>query len=455
MNTWKEDETKVKLKFFGLKEMLPYIKPHKKLITTMAFLMMGESGLALGMPLFQRYAINNFIEAGSLANLVPYILVYAVAICIQTTCCALWTRSSMKAEMYVGRDLKRAAFNHLQTLSLTYFNQNAVGYIHARVMSDTTRIAGMASWGVVDMLWSCIYLLGTFGIMMALDLKLALIVIAITPFVITLGALIRKKIVDANRLVREINSRITGNFNEGITGAKTTKTMVIEEKMIGEFNETTAEMRRMAVKTARLNAVFISSTTFLCSLAIAVVLYFGGKLSIEGAMMIGTLSAFTAYAINLIDPIQQITRTITDLITVQVNIERFTRLMKTEPIVRDTRKSRRNTATCSRPSGKIGSRSAAISSFATSASSIPTAPSTSLNISTSRFRPGPASPSWARPARANRPWLIWSAAFTSPPPAGSSSTAGITGSVPSSGCTPTSAMCSSPPIFSPAPCLKI
>ena len=296
----------------------------------------GESGLAMCIPLFQRYAINNFIEAGTLDGLGIYIVVYVCAILVQVTCGALWTLNSMKTEMYVGRDLRRAAFNHLQTLSFTYFNQNAVGYIHARVVSDTNRIAGTASWGIMDLCWSVIYLIGICIVMICLDWKLGLIIVAITPVVMVLGGLIRRKVVASNRIVREINSRITGNFNEGITGAKTTKTLVIEKKMEGEFNRTTEEMRRTAVRTARYNALFISTTTFICSFAIAITLYYGGQLSMEGAMMIGTLSAFTTYAISLIDPVQNIARIVTDLVTVQVNIERFTRLIATKPDVTDT-----------------------------------------------------------------------------------------------------------------------
>ena len=336
MNNWKQEETAVKLKFFGLGKILPYIKPYKRLVAFMILSVLGESGLAMCIPLFQRYAIDHFIEAGTLQGLTSYIVVYVAAILVQVTCGALWTLNSMKTEMYVGRDLRRAAFNHLQTLSFTYFNQNAVGYIHARVVSETNCIAGTASWGIMDLCWSTIYLIGICVVMLCLDWKLGLIIIAITPVVMFLGGVIRRKVVASNRIVREINSRITGNFNEGITGAKTTKTLVIENKMEGEFNRTTEEMRRTAVRTARYNALFISTTAFICSFAIAITLYYGGHLSMEGAMMIGTLSAFTTYAISLIDPVQNIARIVTDLVTVQVNIERFTRLMETEPDVKDT-----------------------------------------------------------------------------------------------------------------------
>ncbi|MBE6935708.1 MAG: ABC transporter ATP-binding protein [Ruminococcaceae bacterium] len=336
MNNWKQEEGTVKLRFFGLDRIVPYVKPYWKNVLFMLLAVLGESLLAMCTPLFQRYAIDHFIEAGTTAGLGSYTVVYVAAIVVQVLCGALWTLNAMKVEMYVGRDLRRDAFNHLQTLSFTYFNQNAVGYIHARVVSDTNRIAGTASWGIMDLFWSIIYLIGTCGVMIALDWKLGLIIVAITPVVMVLGGIIRRKVVQYNRVVREINSRITGNFNEGITGAKTTKTLVIEDKMEGEFNTTTEEMRHTAVKTARFNALFVSTTTFICTFAIAITLYYGGKLSMEHAMMIGTLSAFTTYAINIVDPVQSIARVITDMVTVQVNIERFTRLLGTKPEIVDS-----------------------------------------------------------------------------------------------------------------------
>jgi ATP-binding cassette subfamily B protein len=336
MNNWNNKEEKpIKLKFFGLNKITPYLKPHTKIFVYLLIFILGESILGMCIPLFQRYAISNFIEAGTLDGLWGYAVFYFFAVLVQAGCGALWTVNSMKAEMLVGRDLRRKSFNHLQTLSFTYFNQNAVGYIHARIISDTSRIAGTASWGIMDMIWSIVYLVGSCIIMFSLNWKLALIIVAIVPVVLFVGSFIRGKMVNANRLVREINSRITGNFNEGITGAKTTKTLVVENKMVGEFNRTTDEMYGTSVRAARWGALFASVTAFICTFAVAIALYYGGQLTMQTVMDIATLSAFTTYAIGMVDPVQNIARCITDLITVQVNIERFTRLVDTDPDVVD------------------------------------------------------------------------------------------------------------------------
>ena len=337
MDRWDENKEKqVKLKYFGIPKIMPYIRPHGKLLMTMAALLFVDSGISLVSPLFQKYAIDHFVTELTTDGILIFSLLYILLILIQGLAGMKWTRLSIDAEMYVSRDLKRASFNHLQTLSFTYFNQNAVGYIHARVISDSDRIASMASWGLVDTLWTIVYVIGSFAIMLSLNWKLALIVILVMPLLVFISTIFRKKLVESNRKVREINSRITGNFNEGITGAKTTKTLVIEDKMEREFCRTTEEMHRVSIRTSRYSALFISISTFASAIAVAAVMYYGGILSVEGVLLIGTLSAFVNYALNLVDPIQNIARTITDLITVQVNIERITRLIDTEPQVKDS-----------------------------------------------------------------------------------------------------------------------
>ncbi|MDR9824736.1 ABC transporter transmembrane domain-containing protein, partial [Vibrio sp. FNV 38] len=140
-------------------------------------------------------------------------------------------------EVRVNRDLRAAAFNHLQTLSFSYFNQNSVGYIHSRVMSDTGRIGSLVSWSLMDCVWHTTYLIGSLVVMLSINARLTLMVMIILPMIIILYSLFQGKLIRANRRIRELNSKITGDFNEGITGAKTIKTLVIEDKMAKDFLE--------------------------------------------------------------------------------------------------------------------------------------------------------------------------------------------------------------------------
>ncbi|MCH5209523.1 MAG: ABC transporter ATP-binding protein [Oscillospiraceae bacterium] len=334
----KKDEQKeyVSLPYFGINKLLPYLKPYCGTIILMVTLGLAGGFVDIILPLFQRYALNHFIALGTLDTLGRFIAAYIAVLAFQVIANTISAYQACRVEMYVGRDMKRASFNHLQTLAFSYYNQNSVGYIHARVMSDTNRIGSLVSWGLMDGIWNISYILGAVAVMLTVNLRLALWVLAIVPLTALAAAFFQKKLVVLNRRIREINSQITGNFNEGITGAKTTKTLVIEEKMEQDFNETTSDMKHTSIHTTHYRAMFSSMISFSASLALALVLWRGGIITMQGVIEIGTLSVFMSYALGMMEPVQWVVKAISDLITVQVNVERFTRLMETKSDVRDT-----------------------------------------------------------------------------------------------------------------------
>ena len=238
--------------------------------------------------------------------------------------------------MNVGKDLKKAQFEHLQTLSFSYYNTTPVGYIHARVMSDTLKIAGMIAWGLVDMFWAFIYVISVFVIMFLLNWKLALIIMLIVPCIAVLTVYFQNKILHWNRRVRKVNSQITSAYNEGITGVRTSKSMVIEEDNQNNFRGITKNMHQAATKSAMLNAIYIPTILFFSSVAAAIVLAQGGYMVQSQIMQLGTLSVFISYAVVIFEPIQQLARLLADLISCQASIERVMDLLEQQPNVTDT-----------------------------------------------------------------------------------------------------------------------
>ncbi len=288
------------------------------------------------LPLMQRYAIRNFIEKGVTTGLLPYALVYLALIVLQGLSVMWFCNNSMRIEMYLGRDMKQRLFHHLQTLSFSFYNVTPVGYLLSRVMSDTNRIAGMIAWNFTDILWALFYVAGTMVSMLILNWKLALVVMLIVPVMAVLTAYFQNRILHWNRKVRKLNSRITGAFNEGITGAKTTKTLVIEERMTGSFRELTSKMHDSGIRAARLNAVYIPLVLLFSTLAVSVVLLRGGYLVTEQALELATLSTFLTYAVGIFEPIQMTASNIAEFISLQASIERVTDLLDKEPEVCDT-----------------------------------------------------------------------------------------------------------------------
>ena len=286
-------------------------------------------------PLFQRHAIAGFIDAGALDGLGPFALAYAAVILVQSILVVAGTRCAMNTEMYMGRDLRQGLFDHLQTLSLSFYNVTPVGYLLTRITNDTNRIAGNLAWGLFDLTDAVFYVSGSFLAMLALNWQLGLVVILIVPIMAALTGWFQPRILHWTRRVRRLNSKITGAFNEGITGAKTTKTLVIEEKSICGFRALTGEMDRSAVRAARLNAVYIPLTLFFSTLTVAIVLLRGGLLVEEQVLDLATLSAFVAYAINIFEPIQNLTANLAEFMAVQASIERVTGLLDEKPQIAD------------------------------------------------------------------------------------------------------------------------
>lgn len=318
------------------KRLFPFAKPYKKLLLLIVITNILISIVDVSLPLFQRYAVDNFIEKGTLDGLPVFIAAYLAIIILQVLSFVFYTLSAMKTEMRMGRDLKRACFVHLQTLSFSYYNTTPVGYILARVMSDTNKIAAITAWDLIDILWALSYVSFAFLSMAMLDLRLALMVMVIVPVIAVLTTYFQKRILFWNRKVRSINSRITGAFNEGIMGAKTSKTLVIEDKNTHEFSGLTEEMRNASVRAAGLNALYIPLVMLASSAATAIVLARGGNLVLEHGILIGTLSAFTTYAVSIFEPIQQMARVLANIIAVQPNIERVMGLLDQKPNIVDT-----------------------------------------------------------------------------------------------------------------------
>ena len=323
-------------KWFGIPNLVPYMRPYGKLILWMVLMAFYGSAMDAVIPLFQQYAIDHYIAESTLAGLGWFIGAYVVVILTQTASNYISAFGACKLELSVGRDLKRESFNHLQTLSFSYFNQNSVGYVHARVMSDTDRIASTLAWSMAEGVWHSAYLVCAIVMMLILNWKMALCVLVIVPIVAISSMYFQKKLVFFHRQVREKNSRITGAFNEGITGATTTKTLVVEDKMEKEFDELTADMKKVSVRAMHFRAIFISTTTLAASLALALVLWRGGIVTREGVMLIGTLTVFMNYAQGMMEPIQWLVQALSSLVNVQVNVERFTTLMETKSDVQDT-----------------------------------------------------------------------------------------------------------------------
>ena len=327
---------KGKRDFSGLKKLAPFLKTYRGMFAAMIVCTVLVGVFNTILPLFQQYAFDNFIANDTLEGLAPFIVLYILCLLVTMALDYVASFDCCKLEMYLLRDMRRAAFNHLQTLSVSYFSANSVGRVHARVMSDTSAIGSIISWDVYQGGWNVTYVISAVIIMLALDPLLALCVIVVVPLVAVASCYFQRRLTVLNRRVREINSEITGGFNEGITGVQTAKTLAIEDRLDARFSHNTARMHRQGTKLGHNRALFYSIIAFASSAALALVLWYGGVLTAENAVKLGTLTVFMTYAQGIMSPVQWSVDAIADLIAVKVNAERLSALLSTESDVKDT-----------------------------------------------------------------------------------------------------------------------
>ena len=324
-----------KTRFFGIPLLFPYLKKYRGTIIFMVSLAILCSLIDAIYPLFTRYALDHFVADRNLDGAGVLVLVYLIVLGVQVVINYRSMLDAGKVEMSVDRDLRNAAFDHLQTLSFSYFNNNTVGYIHARVMSDTGKIGEAVSWRMMDCIWNGAYILFAIVVMLLTDLRLAVSIVLLMIAAAFLISFFERRLVALNRHIREINSNITGDFNEGITGAGTIRLLGVQRRMQRDFETDTEQMRRTSIHAVHYSALFSATVTLLSALALAVVLQQGGHLTRDGLLQIGTLSVFVNYAVNMIEPLQMIIANYASFVQIQVNIERLTGLLAERSDVAD------------------------------------------------------------------------------------------------------------------------
>ena len=329
----KNKEKTSHLPFFGITKILPFLKNYKNKAVIMVILGLISSAIDIIWPIYNSYVLNNFVMKNTLNGIGLFVLAYIVTIIIQSIVNYISCSYAMQIEVNVNKDLRNTVFKHLQTLSFSYYNQNSVGYIHSRVMSDTSRIGSLVSWSLMDSVWHFSYLIGVIVVMFFVNVKLTFLLITILPVIAVLFAVFQDSLIKINREVRESNSQITGDLNEAITGAKTIKSLVIEQKMFDDFENDTSIMKKKSIHAARLRGSFQVTLNMASSLALSIVLWKGGYLASED---VGTFSLFMTYAEGMMEPVRWIIDAISDLITTQVNIERYSKILDTSSDVTDS-----------------------------------------------------------------------------------------------------------------------
>ena len=334
-NAFEEKEYKKRFDLALWKKLLKFCKPYKKKMILLGVFMLSLAGVDVLFPLMSKYAIDNYVIPGNTDGILWYGLVFLVLVTIQALNIFFFIEIAGKVETYLTYDIRKKGFLHLQELSFNYYDKTPVGWLMARMTSDSQRLGSFISWGLVDMVWGGSLMILIAVIMLILNLKLALITLTVVPVLVVMSIYFQKLILKAYRKVRKTNSKITGAFNEGISGAKTTKTLVRESENLKEFQVHTSQMYRSSVRAAIFSSLYLPAILTLGSIGTGLALWFGG----EGVMMqvitYGTLVAFISYSVQFFEPLREMARVFAELQNAQASAERIFSMIDEVPQIKD------------------------------------------------------------------------------------------------------------------------
>ena len=311
------------------KKIFSMILPYKSLIFGLLLLNVMIAGFDTLFPYLNKTAIdafasNDFVES----EFIRFGIFYFICITFQAFGVYAFFWIAGRIEMKFSYQLRKDCFYKLNQLPFSYFDKTPQGWIIARMTSDIGRLSEIMSWSMMDLFWGISLMIFTSAMMLAVNWKLALLVLMIVPFLAIASVYFQTRILKSYRVVRKINSKITSGFSEGIMGAKTTKTLVLEDDNLNEFKKHTEEMRKNSIHAATLSAVFMPIVVGLGSISTASILWVGGNQVLLNVIEFGTLLMFTQYATQFFEPLRQIARLIAEFQLAQASAERVISLLE-------------------------------------------------------------------------------------------------------------------------------
>ena len=283
------------------------------------------------------YLNKGIIDQGIIAQnreeLIRILSLYGGLILVQSGCVFTFIFLAGVLGERIQYDLRKSMFNHLQELSLAYYSQTSVGRLMARVTSDSGRVSELVTWGLVDSTWAVMNIATSTIFMMIINWKLALIVIITIPILLGIAIQFRKRILVEFRKSRKANSKITGSFNETISGVKVVKALGREAENLDEFKVLTNDMYRASYHAAWLSALFLPTVQIISAVALGYIVWYGGSQANLGIMTIGGIQAFVSYLTFMLWPIQDLARVYAEMQHSIASAERIFTLLDSIPEV--------------------------------------------------------------------------------------------------------------------------
>lgn len=331
-----EEQLPLKLNLKQWSTMLGYIKPYQKTISMLMFCSVFTAFIQAFYPVMTAYAIENFIGPQTTEGIGVFSAFFVTIALIQCLGTVYYMKFCMKLDVCVSKDIKFHLFNHVQELSIEYFNKTPVGSIMARVVSDTDVLGRVFSWQIAALAYNVAYVAFAVINMILVDIKLSIGVILIIPCMFFCVNHYQMKMLEQNRNVRVKNSIVSASYNENITGLATVKELNARKKVTDEFFKHNQDLREEAVKYKGLESIFYPLIMSFNGIIVAVILGLGSYFVFNEKIVVANLSVFVSYAYLMINPIEQLIKSLSVVISAQANVERINELANLEPLIHDT-----------------------------------------------------------------------------------------------------------------------
>ena len=330
-----EDEYTSQITGKTLLRILGLTRPHWRWVAGFWVMIAFTSILDAVFTYLNKGIIDQGIVAQNHQALVRILSLYGGLILVQAGCVFSFIFLAGVLGERIQYDLRRSMFNHLQELSLAFYSQTSVGRLIARVTSDSGRVSDLVTWGLVDSTWAVMNITTSTIFMMIINWRLALIVLVTIPILLAIAIQFRKRILVEFRKSRRANSKITGSYNENISGVRVVKALGREDENLKEFKLLTDEMYRSSYHAAWLSALFLPTVQIISALALGFIVWYGGLQANVGIMTIGGIQAFVSYLTFMMWPIQDLARVYAEMQHSIASAERIFTLLDTVPEVYD------------------------------------------------------------------------------------------------------------------------
>lgn len=235
-------------------------------------------------------------------------------------------------------DIRRDAFIKLQELTFSYYDKTPSGWLIARLQNDTSKISRILSWGLIRTIWVTSELLFTLITMFSMSWVLSLVILSTAPIIIFLAPFFEKRLLTLSRRARNAYSRYVAWLAECITGAKTIKSLAIEETTFEETTNITEDIRKKRFRSQRMHALFQPTVNVIAVLTTAVIVIFGPLVAPKlqgGEIEVALLIIFIGFISSIYNPIQEFADIFGEIMETQASVEKVMSIINTEPAILD------------------------------------------------------------------------------------------------------------------------